>query len=218
MSQSTDETTLPGEHAGDPSGATLGPRVLLLRHGETEWSRTGRHTGRTDIPLTARGEEQARAAGKTLPALLRGADPAAVLVSPLQRARRTAELAGLVDLEPVDDLMEWDYGDVEGITTQAFRQDHPGWTVWDSGPPGGESIEALGQRVDRALERVRAALDPRRPVVVVAHGHLLRVLAARWLGLGTTGGQLLRLDPATWSVLGFEHDRPALLQWNAPGY
>ena len=186
------------------------PRILLLRHGETEWSRDGRHTGRTDLPLTSRGEAQARAAGGVLAPYA----PTLVLTSPLQRARRTAELAGLRVDGTDDDLREWDYGDVEGITTPDWQRGHPGWSVWADGPPGGETVQQVGGRADRALGRVCAS--GHETVALVAHGHLLRILAARWLGLDPTAGSLLRLDPATLSLLGHEHERRVLLVWNAP--
>ncbi len=190
------------------------PAVLLLRHGETEWSRDGRHTGRTDIPLTERGERAARALGP----LLAGLRPGLVLCSPLLRARRTAELAGLTDLELEDDLQEWDYGDVEGITTADWQVDHPGWLVWEDGAPGGEPIDAVGARADRVLDRVRHYLagdiGPDEPAVLTGHGHMMRVLAARWLGLDARQGQLLRLDSGSLSSLGFEHAKPVLTGWN----
>ncbi len=196
---------------GGAMASVSGERIVVIRHGETEWSRTGRHTGRTDVPLTELGEEQARALGPVLSSW----HPAAVLASPLQRAWRTAELAGLSGVTLEDDLREWDYGDVEGITTPDWHRDHPGWSVWTDGAPGGETPAEVGARADRVLDRARELLHPERPVVLVAHGHLLRVLGARWLGLGPESGALLRLDPATLSVLGFEHERSVLLRWNA---
>ncbi len=196
---------------------------ILLRHGETEWSRDHRHTGRTDVPLTARGEEQAR----LLAPELKGRRFALVLVSPALRARRTAELAGLTagdgtapETDP--DLWEWDYGGYEGITTVRIREDRPGWYLWRDGViPGGpghpgETIEQVGARVDRAIARVRPVLAGDGDVAVVAHGHLLRVLTARWLGLPPQDGRLFRLDTGTISALGFEHGEPVILRWNAP--
>jgi broad specificity phosphatase PhoE len=189
--------------------------MILLRHGETEWSRDGRHTGRTDLPLTEKGEDQARA----LAPLLKGRSFDLVLVGPALRARRTAELAGLTAYETDPDLWEWDYGGYEGITTPSIRETRPGWYLWRDGvPPGdaghpGESAEEVGERADRVIARARAA---RGDVVLVAHGHFLRVLCARWLGLPPRDGRLFRLDTGTYSRLGFEHAEPVVLGWNAP--
>ncbi|MBP2702580.1 histidine phosphatase family protein [Microbispora sp. RL4-1S] len=189
--------------------------VILLRHGETEWSRAGRHTGRTDLPLTSRGEDQARA----LSAVAGGHDFSLVLVSPAQRARRTAELAGVAAYEVDPNLWEWDYGGYEGVTTAEIRRTRPGWYVWRDGiVPGdrdhpGESVEHVGERADKVVSRIRATDGD---VLIVAHGHLLRVLAARWLGLPAADGRYLRLDTGTYSSLGYEHDEPVLLRWNAP--
>ncbi|GAA0946064.1 histidine phosphatase family protein [Nonomuraea longicatena] len=189
--------------------------MLLLRHGETEWSKNGRHTGRTDLPLTPYGEAQAAA----LAPLVKGKTFDLVLVSPAQRARRTAESAGLTDYEVDADLWEWDYGGYEGITTPVIRQDRPGWYLWRDGViPGdaehpGESAEQVGARADRVIARARAAEGE---VALVAHGHFLRVLAARWLGLAPEDGRFFRLDTGTYSRLGFEHAEPVLLSWNAP--
>lgn len=191
--------------------------LIAVRHGETEWSRTGRHTGRTDVPLTGRGEAQARA----LAGRWDGQPVVRVLVSPAVRARRTAELAGLDRTEPDPDLWEWDYGGYEGWTSEQIRRDRPGWYLWTDGViPGdashpGESVDEVGDRVDAVLARVRPLLAG-GDVVVVAHGHLLRVLAARWLGLEPAAGRLFRLDTGTVSRLGTEHDRPVLSAWNAP--
>ena len=190
---------------------TAGCQLLLVRHGETEWSRSGQHTSTTDIALTTAGEEQARALVPAFAAI----EPAAVLVSPRHRARRTAELAGLGTYEVEPDLAEWDYGALEGVTTQDWVRGHLGWNIWVDGPPGGETPDALGARLDRVLARVVPLLAPGRPVVLVAHGHALRVLTARWLGLDPRDGALFRLDPATLSGLGFEHDRRVLMRWNA---
>lgn len=189
--------------------------LLLLRHGETEWSKNGRHTGRTDLPLTPAGEDQASA----LAPLVKGRTFDQVLVSPAQRAIRTAELAGLTDYEVDPDLWEWDYGGYEGITTPAIRETRPGWYLWRDGvPPGdaehpGETVEQVAARADRVIARARAEAGE---VVLVAHGHFLRVLAARWLGLPPTDGRLFRLDTGTYSRLGFEHAEPVILTWNAP--
>ncbi|WP_283133870.1 histidine phosphatase family protein [Rhizohabitans arisaemae] len=189
--------------------------LILIRHGETEWSRTGRHTGRTDVALTARGERQAR----DLRRVLSGCDPALTLVSPALRARRTAELAGLPRREPDRNLWEWDYGGYEGMTTQAIRQARPGWFLWRDGVPSGatpgETAQEVGLRADAVLARVRPALGV-GDVVLVAHGHLLRVLVARWLGLAADRGRLFRLDTATVSTLGWEHAEPVVNSLNLP--
>jgi probable phosphoglycerate mutase len=185
--------------------------LVLLRHGATEWSVAGRHTSYTDLPLTADGERQARA----LAGILGKRSFAAVLCSPRQRARRTAELAGLAVTASCDDLVEWNYGEYEGITTAAIRQRRPDWNLWTDGCPGGETPEQVGARVDRVLAAVEPLLNG-GDVAVVAHGHTLRVLGARWIGLPTAGGALLRLDTATLSTLGHEHGRRAISVWNAP--
>ncbi|MER6403503.1 histidine phosphatase family protein [Streptomyces viridosporus] len=189
--------------------------LLLARHGETEWSRAGRHTGRTDLPLTPSGEAQA----KSLVPLLAGRTFALVLTSPLLRARRTAELAGLAGAVPEADLREWDYGGYEGVTTADIRRTRPGWDLWTDGvPPGpdlpGESVEQVGERADRVLARVAGALDE-GDVLLVAHGHLLRVLTARRLGLPPVEGRLFRLETGTLSRLSLEHGRPVIAEWNA---
>ncbi|MCA2188380.1 histidine phosphatase family protein [Nonomuraea cavernae] len=189
--------------------------MLLLRHGETEWSRTGRHTGRTDVPLTARGEDQARA----LAPLVKECAFDLVLSSPASRARRTAELAGFPGYEVDADLWEWDYGGHEGLTTPGIRETRPGWYLWRDGvPPGdaehpGESAAQVGARADRVIARARRA--PGR-VALVAHGHLLRVIAARWLGLPPEEGRFFKLETGTYSRLGFEHAEPVIVTWNAP--
>ena len=189
--------------------------LILLRHGETEWSRDGRHTGRTDLPLTPRGEEQARA----LAPALKGRTFSLVLTSPATRARRTAELAGLAGCEVDTDLWEWDYGGYEGITTADIRKRRPGWYLWRDGViPGdadhpGEQVDAVAARADEVIARVTRAEGT---VVLVSHGHFLRVLAARWLGLPPVDGRFLRLDTGTVSALGFEHEEHAVVRWNAP--
>ncbi|HEX6471741.1 MAG TPA: histidine phosphatase family protein [Streptosporangiaceae bacterium] len=193
--------------------------LIILRHGETEWSRTGRHTGRTDVPLTARGEEQARA----LAPLVASLDPVGALTSPATRARRTAELAGLATartrIDP--DLWEWDYGGYEGRTTAEIRAERPGWYLWTDGVvPGdadhpGETVEQVGGRADAVLGRIRPLLAG-GTVIIVAHGHLLRVLTARWLRLEPAAGGLFRLGTGTVSVLGDEHGRPVISSWNVP--
>ncbi|MFI6597131.1 histidine phosphatase family protein [Nonomuraea sp. NPDC050536] len=189
--------------------------MLLLRHGETEWSRDGKHTGLTDLPLTERGEEQARA----LAPLVKERTFDLVLVSPAQRARRTAELAGLTDYEVDADLWEWDYGGYEGITTPAIRENHSGWYLWRDGViPGdaahpGETAEQVAARADRVIARAKATPGT---VALVAHGHFLRVLASRWLELPPEDGRLFKLDTGTYSRLGFEHAKPVITTWNAP--
>jgi probable phosphoglycerate mutase len=183
--------------------------IVLLRHGETAWSAAGRHTGRTDVPLTARGERQAKA----LSPLLEDRRFGLVLASPLQRAARTAEIAGLRDVQLDADLQEWDYGAYEGLTTAQIRGARPGWFLWRDGVVDGEALADVAARADRVIERVRAALD-RGDVAVVAHGHFLRVLAARWVGLDPGCGAHLALDTATVSVLGFEHAEPVIRHWN----
>ncbi|MFE3459345.1 histidine phosphatase family protein [Nocardiopsis aegyptia] len=191
--------------------------LVLIRHGQTEWSRQRRHTGRTDLPLTAEGEAQAEA----LRPLLAKREIGLVVTSPLARAVRTAELAGLHDTAVDPDLAEWDYGGYEGITTAEIQRDRPGWNLWRDGvPPGdadhpGELVEQVGERADRVLALVTAELDAGGPdVVLVAHGHVLRVLTARRLGLPSSKGVLFRLDTATLSTLGREHDRPVITSWN----
>ncbi len=182
--------------------------VWLVRHGETEWSRNGRHTSTTDLPLLPDGEQVARGLRDRL------ADTAfdLVLSSPRQRARRTAELAGFEDVELVEDLAEWQYGDYEGITTDEIRRTVPGWTIWRGDVPGGESAAAVGERLDRVVDRLAATEGTS---LVFAHGHSLRVLAARWLGLPVADGRHFRLDTATVSVLGHERESPVVLRWNS---
>lgn len=182
--------------------------IALVRHGETAWSSAGRHTGRTDIPLTDAGRAQARAAAGLAGSL----EPVRVRTSPLGRARETCDLLGL-GLEPLvdPDLAEWDYGDYEGITTAEIRETVPGWTVWSAPCPGGETADQVAARADRVVAACRA--EPGL-TLLVAHGHILRVLAARWLGLGPEGGRLFRLDTATVSVLGWERENPVVLSWN----
>lgn len=186
--------------------------IMLARHGETEWSRDLRHTGHTDIPLTDIGREQARALATRFSDL----ELAFVLTSPLSRATESCRLAGLGDQaveEP--DLVEWDYGEYEGMTTEEIRRDVPGWTVWDGGAPGGEDADQVGARADRVIARVREADGPG---VVFAHGHVLRVLGARWIGLPAASGALLALSTSTLSTLGYERDRQVLTLWNDGGH
>src|ERR1700683_3851393 len=193
--------------------------LIVLRHGETEWSASGRHTGRTDIPLTARGDA---AAAALAPALARR-QIVATFCSPAQRAVRTAELAGLPDIKLDPDLWEWDYGGYEGRTTAEIQQERPGWYLWRDGViPGdaahpGETVAQVGARVDAVLGRVMPLLgEPDGDVGLVAHGHVLRVLTARWLGLEPAGGRLFRLDTGTYCTLGTEHDKPVITSWNVP--
>lgn len=182
--------------------------LWLARHGETDWSLSRRHTGRADIPLTARGERQAAALGERL----QGIEFALVLASPLERARRTAELAGFGDALAFDeDLMEVDYGDYEGRTTAEIHRARPDWDLWRDGCPGGETIAEAATRAERVLARARAAQGP---VLLVGHGHLTRTLASRALTLEPDHGRHLALDPATLSIVGAEHAAPALRLWN----
>jgi broad specificity phosphatase PhoE len=188
--------------------ATFAHRIVLVRHGETAWSREGRHTGRTDIPLTERGREEAR----ELHATLSRWEFAQVRVSPLRRARDTCELAGYSANAVVDpDLVEWDYGEYEGMCTDDVRRERPGWNIWDDGAPGGESLAAAAKRAERVIARsVTADGD----VLLVAHGHILRILTARWLGQRAILGKHLRLEPASPSVLFHEHEWPTINAWN----
>lgn len=190
--------------------------LILLRHGETEWSKAGRHTGRTDIPLTPEGE----AAAKALAPALAARPVRAAFTSPAQRAERTAELAGL-NAQRDPNLQEWDYGGYEGMTTPQIQEQHPGWYLWRDGViPGdaahpGETVDQVGARADAVLARVQPLLAE-GDVALVSHGHFLRTLAARWLGLEPSAGRLLRLDTGTLSTLGTEHDQPVVTMWNAP--
>jgi broad specificity phosphatase PhoE len=191
--------------------------LILIRHGETLWSRSHRHTGRTDVPLTPAGE----AAAAALAGELAAKPIAAAITSPAQRAVRTAELAGLADAKIDPDLAEWDYGGYEGKTTTQIRAQRPGWYLWRDGViPGdadhpGETLTHVGERVDAVLNRVVPLLGD-GDVVLVAHGHSLRALTARWLGLTPYDGRLFRLDTGTLSTLGTEHDEPVITSWNVP--
>jgi broad specificity phosphatase PhoE len=187
-------------------------QLILIRHGETQWSRTGRHTGRTDVALTEVGQRQADALGS----LLAGRSFAAALVSPLQRATETLRHASL-DVSRVrvlKELVEWDYGDYEGLTTEEIQRRAPGWTIWTAPVPGGESAADVGRRADLAISR---ALDEDGDVAIFAHGHLLRALTARWLGLNVSSGRHFALDTATVSILGFERGTPVIHLWNQAG-
>jgi probable phosphoglycerate mutase len=188
--------------------ARSGPAILLIRHGETEWSLSGQHTGRTDIPLTAAGRERAQALGGRLA----GRNFALVLTSPMIRARETQLLVGVGErVEVTADLHEVDYGEYEGLTTAQVRETRPGWDLWADGVPGGESLAAAGQRADRVIER---ALDAGGDVALFAHGHILRILGARWLGLGPEVGGGLALGTAALCDLGFERERRVMWLWN----
>jgi len=187
--------------------ASAGPDLWVVRHGETEWSRDGKHTSTTDLPLTDIGEQTAT----SLAPRLAEVDFDLVLTSPRQRARRTAELAGFADAQVDDDLAEWGYGDYEGVTTPEIRETVPGWSVWTHPSPGGESAADVSARLDRVVERARGC----RRTLVFAHGHSLRVLTARWLGQPAEEGRFFRLDTSTVSVLGFERETPVLLKWNS---
>ncbi len=182
--------------------------LWLIRHGETEWSRSGQHTGRTDIALTLQGERQAALLGRRLA----GREFALVLTSPLGRARETCRLAGYGGVardEP--DLVEWDYGAYEGRTTAQIREEVPGWILWKDGVRGGEAAGQVGARCDRVIERFA---DVDRDVALFAHGHVLRILAARWLGLASAAGRYLALDTASLSVIGHEHEARVIRSWN----
>ncbi len=183
-------------------------RVVVVRHGETEWSRIQRHTGRSDIPLTAKGQAQAR----TLGPALAGLTFAAVFVSPLQRARETSILAGYGDVAVVDpDLVEWDYGAYEGKTSAEIQETRPGWTLFGDGVIGGETIDDVAVRARRVIERARAVPGD---VLLFGHGHQLRILTALWLEFPPVAAQHLQLATAAPSMLGYEHDWTALLSWN----
>jgi broad specificity phosphatase PhoE len=191
--------------------------LILLRHGETEWSRAGRHTGLTDLPLTAAGE----AAAAALTPMLARRDICANFSSPLQRAIRTAALAGLTGIQQHPDLREWDYGGYEGETTPQIRLQRPGWYLWRDGViPGdadhpGETVRQVGARADAVLSLVAPLLID-GDVVLVSHGHMLRVLTARWLRLPPADGRLFRLGTGTLCTLGNEHDEPVIISWNVP--
>jgi broad specificity phosphatase PhoE len=195
--------------------------LILLRHGETDWSRAGKHTGRTDVPLNAKGVADAEALAPMVTRRIAGDRLVAVFASPAQRAQRTAELAGLTVTKTDPDLWEWDYGGYEGISTPEIQRSRPGWSLWRDGViPGdaehpGETIGEVGERADRVLKRASALL-PDGDVALVAHAHILRVVTARWLGLPPTEGRLFRLDTGTVSTLGPEHGQPVMLSWNVP--
>jgi len=183
-------------------------QLWLIRHGETAWSLSGRHTGRTDVPLTPRGEKQA----EMLARRIAGKRFAQVLTSPLSRARETCRLAGhLAESQVAPDLMEWDYGSFEGRTTADIQKEIPGWNIWTGVLPRGETAEQVGARADHVIGRAAAADGD---VALFAHGHVLRILAARWLKLPAIGGRYLALDTASLSVLGHEHEQTVVRSWN----
>lgn len=191
-------------------------QIYLVRHGETDWSKSGRHTGRTEIPLTQQGENDARAVASLLPL-----HPDLVLCSPLQRAQRTAALAGLAVTRMEPDLLEWDYGAWEGLTTAEIRKqlNEPDWTVWaepiPAGTTPGEQLTDIHARTARVIEQCLPVVSSGGTCVLVAHGHVLRILTATWLGLEPIAGRLLALDPATLSILGFEHEQQVIRTWNS---
>ena len=182
--------------------------LYLVRHGETEWSRTGQHTSITDLPLTDNGREEAKA----LNGWLDPKDFGLVLASPRQRAQETARLAGFHDFEVDEDLAEWFYGDYEGITSKEVQKTVPDWQIWTHGVPNGETAEEVRERVERVVKRVRESGEDK--AIVFAHGHSLRALTTAWLELPTELGQSFPLNTASLSVLGRYHDRPAVLRWN----
>lgn len=185
-------------------------QIYLVRHGETAWSLTGQHTGRTDLPLTTEGEKRASQLGERL----RGIDFTRVLTSPLQRARRTCTLAGFGGVARIEpDLREWDYGDYEGETTAAIQLQRPGWEIFEDGCPNGESTKAVGERADRIVNSLRTMNGI---IAVFSHGHFLRVVAMRWIGLPVGAGRHFTLNPTATSILGFEHaGLPTITLWNA---
>lgn len=195
----------------------MSARIILVRHGQTAWSLSGRHTGRTDVPLTDEGRRTARVLGERLAAApWLGLPGAEVRTSPLRRAAETAGLAGFGGrAKEWDALLEWDYGDYEGLTPAELQQAKPGFHIWRDGVPGGETPAALAARADEVVAWARSA---ERDVVVFAHGHILRTLGARWLGLDVAFAAALRLDPASLSVLGWAYGAPAIERWNDTGH
>jgi probable phosphoglycerate mutase len=190
----------------------MASRILLVRHGQTQWSVSTRHTGRTDIPLTEEGRRTVRLLG----ARLRGVEAAEVRTSPLVRASETCDLAGFGEAaKEWDALLEWDYGAYEGLTPAQIQESRPGWNIWRDGPEGGETIERITARADEVVDWARSA---DRDALVFAHGHFLRLLGARWLGLPPSSGALLRLAPASLSVLGWAYGAPAIESWNDTGH
>jgi broad specificity phosphatase PhoE len=186
--------------------------LFVVRHGATEWSKSGQHTGRTDLPLLPEGREKAA----TLAPVLAPITFSRVLCSPRQRARTTCELAGFGDrMEIIDDLAEWDYGDYEGLTSDQIHRDRPDWLIWRDGCPGGESPEQIAARADRVIDAALSGSGSEDPVILFGHGHILRVVALRWLGFAMEAGLRFALSPATISKLGHEHADRALEIWNA---
>ncbi len=188
--------------------------LILVRHGMTEWSASGRHTGLSDIPLTPEGRLQAEQAGIALQALLQG-ERVSLYASPLSRAMTTAALLDIGEATPLPDAHEWDYGSYEGRTTREIQQDEPGWNIWKGGVPDGETIDDVGLRADRVIDAIRQGSSP---AVLVAHGHFLRILASRWVGQHPEVGQHLALETASISTLGYERDVPAILVWNSTSH
>jgi broad specificity phosphatase PhoE len=184
--------------------------IILIRHGETAWSLSGQHTSRTDLPLTEEGKRRASALGRSLT----GRDFALVLSSPMQRALETCRLSGhQAEIDP--DLREWDYGAYEGLTSDDIHKTSPEWTIWTGTPPGGESAEQVGARADRVIERALGAVAREEgDVALFGHGHMLRVLAARWLGLAPDAGRLFALDTGSLSALGWERTSRVIRMWN----
>ncbi|MEO8220471.1 MAG: histidine phosphatase family protein [Specibacter sp.] len=209
MSNSTTQApNVPAPQAPIPGG----PKLWLLRHGETEWSRSGQYTGLTDMPLTIEGEAQARSAQT----VLAGVDFDLVLSSPLQRAHRTAALAGFPDAVVEPNAVEWDYGDYEGIDSAVVRAQNPGYLIWDDGVPNGEQLSHVAERADAIVDRVRAVQRPDGApanVLLVAHGHFLRIMCARWLGLPAGQGRHFVLGTAKVCTLGWDKKTPAIEQW-----
>jgi broad specificity phosphatase PhoE len=192
----------PADRPGAPA------RLVAVRHGATQWSRAGRHTGRTDLPLLEDGRLEAEELGRRLA----GHEFGLVLASPMRRARQTCDIAGFgLQAEACADLCEWDYGVYEGRTTDDIRAERPGWSLWSDGVPGGETAQEVGARADRIISRVRARTGD---VLAFAHAHVLRVVAARWVGLPAPAGALFTLAPATISVLGWERDTAVVSRWN----
>ncbi len=190
------------------------PRLWLVRHGETEWSRCGQYTGLTDLPLTPLGEEQARSAGEKLAAIQEaGTSFDLIMTSPSQRASHTAELAGFPDAEAVDYAHEWDYGDYEGVRSAEVRERNPSYLIWDDGVPAGETIEQVGVRAERIVQRVRTELADGGNAVLFSHGHFSRILAATWLGLGAGQGRHFLLGTAEVCRLGWDKKTPAIEAW-----
>ncbi|HZQ83254.1 MAG TPA: histidine phosphatase family protein [Acidimicrobiales bacterium] len=197
------------ETAVEGSARQPRPEVVLVRHGETARTIGGRHTGRTDVPLTEVGRHQA----EHVAARLAERHFTVVLTSPLQRAADTSALAGFAGAEPSEDVVEWDYGAYEGRTTEEIRAERPGWSLWRDGVPGGETAAQVAERADRVVQRLRRAEGD---ALVFSHGHFLRVLAARWLGLNADAGRFFTLRPAGTSILGWEREQPVLARWNEP--